>query len=542
MSSSAHAVRKNHAPDLIIHATLDARADDSQVLINYISGGQGGNGGGGGVHGGSGGTGHGPSFHYDITAENVTMVNHMHASPVVVHASQVLNHCPPPSRNFQGRQRILESMHQFFSKDTGKQHIYVLYGLGGAGKTQIALKFIDSSTSFTDWLLLDASSAETIKTALKNVATAKQFGKSWKDGVRWLLTQKELWLLFFDNADDPHIDLNKFFPECNHGNIIVTSRNPDLRSYGGHSEVSDMEESDAVLLLLQCAAQRPSPINNVLAGKIVKELCCLPLAIVQAGAFILRSKSLNTYLDLYRANRAELLSEKPSQSHAKYAWTVYTTWKMSFERLSPPAAMFLKLCSFIHWDGILEETFSRAAHHLLQNGEISQPKKLQKLRAKVRRVWSRSQSSSKNKAESAREFLSHFLGPTGKWDSVCFLKITHEIIAYSLINFDAERKSFSIHPLVHNWSRTTFSDQDSFHSCMGEILGMCIMAIPNEDMGLASLRLVSHVDSLVQHISTKVGRFGPQYAIIYHHAGRLTAAKELEESLFVLTIWTHCGL
>jgi tRNA A37 threonylcarbamoyladenosine biosynthesis protein TsaE len=37
-------------------------------------------------------------------------------------------------------------MNQFFTQDIGKQHIYVLHGLGGAGKTQIALKFINDSS------------------------------------------------------------------------------------------------------------------------------------------------------------------------------------------------------------------------------------------------------------------------------------------------------------------------------------------------------------------------------------------------------------
>jgi hypothetical protein len=34
-------------------------------------------------------------------------------------------------------------MHAFFSQNLWQQHIYVLYGLGGAGKTQISLKFIE---------------------------------------------------------------------------------------------------------------------------------------------------------------------------------------------------------------------------------------------------------------------------------------------------------------------------------------------------------------------------------------------------------------
>ncbi|KAF8177972.1 hypothetical protein K438DRAFT_1455976, partial [Mycena galopus ATCC 62051] len=185
-----------------------------------------------------------------------------------------------------------------------------------------------------------------------------------QDTLRWLGGKPAPWLLFFDNADDPKINLNKAFPQCNHGNIIVTSRNPDLRVYGAHSQVSDMEESDAIALLLKSAIQENSPPNAVLAAEIVKAiikvLWYLPLAIAQAGAFISESGDLNTYLLLYAKNQATLLSKKPAQSHDEYAWTVYTTWQISFNQLSWPAAMFLQLCSFLHRDGISEDIFSRA--------------------------------------------------------------------------------------------------------------------------------------------------------------------------------------
>lgn len=55
------------------------------------------------------------------------------------------NNCPLPSRIFHGRQAILDKMHEFFNQDIGKQNIYVLHGLGGAGKTQIGLKFVNNS-------------------------------------------------------------------------------------------------------------------------------------------------------------------------------------------------------------------------------------------------------------------------------------------------------------------------------------------------------------------------------------------------------------
>jgi hypothetical protein len=53
-----------------------------------------------------------------------------------------LKPCPLPSPLFTGRADILEKMRQYFFDTPSECHIFVLYGLGGAGKTQVALKFI----------------------------------------------------------------------------------------------------------------------------------------------------------------------------------------------------------------------------------------------------------------------------------------------------------------------------------------------------------------------------------------------------------------
>ncbi|KAJ6459320.1 P-loop containing nucleoside triphosphate hydrolase protein [Mycena sanguinolenta] len=462
------------------------------VVHQYISGSQGGHGGQGGVHGGGGGSGEGPIL--QMNAENMTVIVQ---SPEVVQGSQVVNDCPPASRNFHGRRTILDTMHQFFAQDNQKQKIYVLYGLGGAGKTQIALKFIEESTCFTDQLLLDASTTDTIQTGLRNIITA---GTASQDALTWLAGKHENWLLFFDNADDPEINLNQFFPRCNHGNIIITSRNPNLRMYGENRQVSDMEKSDAGALLLKSSQQEVSASNELLAQDIVKMIQALwyfPLAIVQAGAFILEAGTLETYLDLFLKNRTELLKKLSSQRHDDYAWAVYTTWEMSFKKLTPVAVMFLQLCSFIHWDDISEDIFSRAANPVMRLSETA----------------------------TSRKFLSHFVGVTGKWDSFSFLKVTNEIKAYSLLNFDPRRKTFSIHPLVHSWTRTTLNQAESYHCCMDTILSKSIKQISHHDIQLASLRLVSHVDSFVKDFPTNFGR---QHARIYAHVGRHADAKELQ--------------
>ncbi|KAJ7748320.1 P-loop containing nucleoside triphosphate hydrolase protein, partial [Mycena maculata] len=353
---------------------------------------------------------------------------------------------PPPSRIFHGRQDVLGQMHGYFNQKLEKQHIFLLHGLGGAGKTQIALKFIEESswaTSFSNIFLIDTSTRDTIETGLKNIAVTKA-GSSSQDALRWLVSKLDDWLLFFDNADDPKINLNSFFPKCAHGNILITSRNPGLCVYAGsHALISDMEEPDAVHLLLTSAAQDFTAGNKDMAVEIVKELSCLPLAIIQAGAFIAESGALNSYLALFKQNQARLLSKKPAQSHDDYGGTVYTTWQISFAQLSEPAATLLQLCSFLHHQGISEKIFSYASAYQFQANGLSE----EELRKPM-------------------ELLSLFLSPTGAWDSLRFMEVRNELRAYSLINFDMESGFFSIHPLVHSWSRSTLADEKRYHESM----------------------------------------------------------------------------
>jgi putative protein kinase ArgK-like GTPase of G3E family len=56
-----------------------------------------------------------------------------------------MKRCPPPSPTYTGRQDILRPMHAFFSTNVGKRHVLALHGLGGAGKSQTAYKFIEES-------------------------------------------------------------------------------------------------------------------------------------------------------------------------------------------------------------------------------------------------------------------------------------------------------------------------------------------------------------------------------------------------------------
>ncbi|KAJ7703555.1 P-loop containing nucleoside triphosphate hydrolase protein [Mycena rosella] len=437
---------------------------------------------------------------------NDTLLVHFCLSDVPVpQAPQHINNCPPATRIFHGRQAILQKMHQYFKREARMQDIFLLHGLGGAGKTQIGLKFIKESASiFTDIFLIDSSTITTIETGLKNIATTKGVGDSSQSALQWLKSKPEEWLLFFDNADDPKMDLNKYFPQCDHGNIIITSRNPGLCVYAGsHSAVSDIETSDAIDLLLRSAAQATTDPNKAVAAEIVKVLCYLPLAIVQAGAFISKSGRLNGYLALYATNKTRLLSQKPAQSHDSYAWTVYTTWQISFDQLSQQAKTFLQLCSFLHYQGISEDIFRNAAGYKFGPS-----------------------SPSKEELKMPLDVLSKFLDPSGIWDPLCFLDVTSEIQAYSLITFYSEQNLFSVHPLVHDWTRGTVPDAGQ-HCCMVAIAGMSLAGLSDTDMAAAGPQMMPHIELLMRGNFNIVPDFRHEYGKAYVWAGELEKAKQL---------------
>ncbi|KAF7307949.1 NB-ARC-domain-containing protein [Mycena kentingensis (nom. inval.)] len=227
-------------------------------------------------------------------------------------------HCPLANPMFQGRRDILSRMQHYFMAPGPGSKIYLLYGLGGIGKTQIALKFVEEFGSvFTNIWFVDASSHQTVQSSFKKIML--QEGLDNIPGLNWLEQQRTNWLLILDNADNPDLNLQEYFPQCNHGNIIITSRNPALQAHtithGASSEIRDLAESDATELLLSTSGiQSASDKQREAALAISNELYHHPLAITQAGAYIMQSglqHNLFAYLHLYKENKHELLQRGP---------------------------------------------------------------------------------------------------------------------------------------------------------------------------------------------------------------------------------------
>ena len=209
--------------------------------------------------------------------------------------------CPPSVDAFTGREDVLAQMVEFFFDDSLKKHVLVLYGLGGAGKTQIALKFVemfqnetvprsvshsfsifgsvllDSSSClvrFSNVYFVDATAPETIDTELRTIALAKGIGE--EDTLDWLARQQEEWLLLFNNADDPTFNIRDYFPRCSHGNILITTRNRDAVQHASDVRsslhISAMDPNDATNLLLNISGiyEAHAEDTRVLATAIVE--------------------------------------------------------------------------------------------------------------------------------------------------------------------------------------------------------------------------------------------------------------------------------
>ena len=247
---------------------------------------------------------------------------------------------------------------------------------------------------------------------------------------------------------------------------------------------------------------------------IEQELGCLALAVVQAGAYISRfGCGLRRYLEMYRERRGELLEEYRTQVQKidDYERTVYTTWLMSFEQLSPQAATLFKICAFLHHDGISEAIFQNAARNLATY---------------VPRLPTTNQES--DSLSMAKDFMNWFRMTEGFWDTQKFLNVITEIRSYSLIDVDPENCLYSIHPLVHAWTLTIIADGALIRTCTQYILGMsCSLGSDTEDYR-SRRTLLPHVDAALQGGANVVPDVAARLRSVYVDGGRWKEAEKLE--------------
>jgi tetratricopeptide (TPR) repeat protein len=253
-------------------------------------------------------------------------------------------------------------------------HRVALYGLGGVGKTQLALEYIYrhwQSKTYERIYWVSAVSQATLFKGLQEIGVRTHCLSETMDlkpsdiaakVLRWLNSQ-EKWLFILDNLDDVTV-VDGYLPEtAPERHTIITTRNQhcdDIPAEG--LEVGVLSIPEATQLLLKRAKISGSivemPEKEKEASEIVKELGSLPLAIDQAAAYIREaSNNIFKFLPSYRQNR-KFYHGRTSKGNRMYSKSLATTWSLSFEQVqrnSNEAAELLKLLAFLNPDGVLIE-------------------------------------------------------------------------------------------------------------------------------------------------------------------------------------------
>lgn len=289
----------------------------------------------------------------------------------------------PYPRNpfFLGRDAELAQMRSYLQdgQATALSQPQAISGLGGIGKTQLALEYAYRyHQDYQAVLWARAENTETLISSYVAIASLIQLpereAKEQEIIVQavktWLQTHRD-WLLILDNADELAIVPN-FLPASRGGHVLLTTRAAATGRLAHRLEVQTLFPEQGALLLLRRAGyiardgglSQASYRERELAAQISQEIGGLPLALDQAGAYLDETgMDLASYQQFYQQHRAMVLQERRDLVN-DHPSPVATTWLLSFQRLeerNPAAAELLRLLAFLAPDAIAEEILTAGA-------------------------------------------------------------------------------------------------------------------------------------------------------------------------------------
>ncbi|KAI3332970.1 FabD/lysophospholipase-like protein [Ustulina deusta] len=298
----------------------------------------------------------------------------------------------PTSNNFVERPSDTAQLERCLlpSRKSGRirRQLFILHGLGGMGKTQLAVDFTRrSKDAFSSVFWLDGRSEDNLKQSFAKCAKripkgqipdkSRTFDSSKNEGglatvvvdvLNWLAQPDNVdWLLVFDNVDLDYedgvlgaYDVRQYLPG-DHGSVLITTRLSRLAQLGDSKRLEkvDQELSQAIFGRW-CGSDRDAESLQ----ELLKLLDGLPLALAQAASY-LHETGLNPtcYIRLYKQQFDELIGNdsKNGPPLSDYPASIGTTWMLSFKAIeskSESAANLLRFWAFLDnkdmWHGLLQ--------------------------------------------------------------------------------------------------------------------------------------------------------------------------------------------
>ena len=272
------------------------------------------------------------------------------------------------NERFIGRKKLLQTLHQMLCEEVESawNHRVALHGMGGVGKTQVAIEYIYTNRKNYDriyWIRADNQAS--ILSGFQDIAVRTQCLSSLSIQnpdqklvaslvLGWLRRQKN-WLIVLDNLDDITI-VQDYLPERGPDkHTLISTRNPDAHGIPARGlEIPILELNESIEMLCNLA-EMDQETHQLSAKEVVKELQYLPLAIDQAASYVRSvTNDFTAFLIDYRLRRPELHKWVP-QGNRQYSHSLATVWIVSLEfveREMQIALKFLELFSFLNPDNI----------------------------------------------------------------------------------------------------------------------------------------------------------------------------------------------
>ena len=247
-----------------------------------------------------------------------------------------------------GREALLAELDARLAGDGGGPRVAVLYGLGGAGKTSVAVEYAHRHLAEVEVCWQFAAEDPAVLAAEFGVLAAQLGAREAADArdpvasVHGALARaRGGWLVVFDNAPD-RASVAPFVPPAGPGRVLITTQN-QMWPPGQALDVPVLDPVVAADFLVS----RTGDADRVAAEELAGLLGGLPLALEQAAAYLQATgTTLARYLLLFRDRQADLLARGDVAGHPDVAATL----GLALSRLAgeaPAAAGLVRLLAFL---------------------------------------------------------------------------------------------------------------------------------------------------------------------------------------------------
>ena len=247
-----------------------------------------------------------------------------------------------------GREGLLAELDARLAGGPGPR-VAVLCGLGGAGKTSVAVEYAHRHLAEVGVCWQLPAEDRDVLAAEFGVLAAQLGAREVVDprdpvaSVHGVLARQQAgWLVVFDNTPD-RAAVEPFVPPAGPGRVLITTQN----QHWPPGQALDVPVLD-VAVAADFLVNRTGDPDRAAARVLAAELGGLPLALEQAAAYMQATgTTLARYLPLFRDRQADLLARGEASGHPA---DVAATLGLALSRLAedaPPAAGLVRLLAFL---------------------------------------------------------------------------------------------------------------------------------------------------------------------------------------------------